>query len=322
MHRAQSWRASSTAVGDRPRRAARLHGSGVLGCVPSHSSSSAHASLCAPRAPASHDEFHEQKHPHGHVGGHLGAGARRTERRRSRAPRCTSSPATASAASTSDSCTRRCSRRSNRVRGAQPDSPCAAARRDQTARRCCTSPRQFPCSSSSATRAAGGAVARAARSRRAHRHVQHGAHGPASRAPAGATGWIRARHADPRRRAVGLLAVQHRSLRRGGADAAPAVRAARIRAVDAHPPGAQLGPLVFIGPTSGGSYAARAPCWGAHRRTGQEPPRTIQNAFDEEHLAAALQRSGAFLNLHEVHLRRYRSRASASPACSPPPRSS
>ena len=58
--------------------------------------------------------------------------------------------------------------------------------------------------------------------------------------------------------------------------------------------------VVFIGPTSGGSYAGRAPCWRSLTAAlGKSRLARFQNAFDEEHLGAALQRSGAFLNLHK-----------------------
>ena len=64
--------------------------------------------------------------------------------------------------------------------------------------------------------------------------------------------------------------------------------------------GDHLGPLVFVGPTSGGSYAGRAPCWRSLTAAlGKSRLARFQNAFDEEHLGAALQRSGAFLNLHK-----------------------
>ena len=56
--------------------------------------------------------------------------------------------------------------------------------------------------------------------------------------------------------------------------------------------GDHLGPLVFIGPTSGGSYAARAPCWRSLTDAlGKSRLARFQNAFDEDHLGAALQRS-------------------------------
>ena len=85
------------------------------------------------------------------------------------------------------------------------------------------------------------------------------------------------------------------------AEAAPTLRQLPPGFVPSTPvrQGDHLGPLVF-GPTSGGSYAGRAPCWRSLTAAlGKSRLARFQNAFDEEHLGEALRRSGAFLNLHK-----------------------